>query len=218
MPWSEGCARALCVLLLLLLTACAAPPANMPVFVVKITPAIPGLDGGCTGTVIGARAVLTARHCVQHAYRVVTVYGQEVGVEGARVSREHDVAILITRHVMWVGDFAELGNPALGTRATIWGHCPYQQAHVPRYAVYNGLVDATIRGNPPLTYGEWILPKVPGVNNQICPGDSGAAFVDEQGRVVGIVSGGNVAVFFIALASIGYSVPVPEIRTLLDAP
>lgn len=197
-----------------LLSGCAVP-ASMPPFLALITPIIPGIPGGCSGAVVGPREVLTAKHCVDTAARVVTVYGQEAWVVDARLSPAHDVAILIVDRVLFVDKYAEFANPALNEPAYLFGYCPYQVSHVPRHAFYNGLVDVEIQGNPLATYGEWILPTLPSTANEVCGGDSGTSVL-QNGKVVGILSGGHIRVFFIPLASTAYTVPVEHAWELLE--
>lgn len=217
-----GCSKGLSVykkhlagllLLLLLLTGCALPPRDMPGYIALLTPSVPAINGQCSGAVISPREVLTAGHCANNK-RVVTATGQEAWVIGARVSTEHDVAILEVDRVLWVSEFAELGNPALGVEAQLYGYCPYQVSHIARYAYYNGLVDVTVEDNAQNTYGEWILPVMPNMSNAVCGGDSGTPIV-QHGKVVGILSGGYVPIFFIPLATTAYAVPTEFARALL---
>lgn len=202
------------VLLAMMLTSCV-PSAPVPAYLALLTPMWPGIPGSCTGFVVSPREVMTAGHCAENQ-RIVTTTGQVAWVASAYTSPDHDVAVLVTDRVLWVSDFAELGHPALGKSASLWGYCPFQVGYVERRAIYNGLVDATIQGMPERTLGEWIFPVLPGVDNEVCPGDSGSPIV-QGGKVVGIVSGGHIPVFFLQLADVVFTVPTEYGAALLDA-
>lgn len=205
------------ITLCFLLSGCAAPPTQVPAWLVLLTPNWPMVEGMCTGFVVGPRQIMTAAHCTETVRRVVTTTGQEALVESARVSLDHDVALLTTDRVLWVNEFAEFANPALHTQATVMGFCPFQVSFVPRVAFYNGLVEESIEGAPIQTYGEWIMPRLPGAFNMICGGDSGSA-VTQDGKVVGVLSAAQSEYYFIALGSIAFTVPPQEAIDLLNSP
>lgn len=193
---------ALLIALALSVTGCFALPANpVPPYLVLLTPILPGTNGTCTGAVIGPRTVLTAAHCVESAKRAVTAYGQEVWVKDAYVSPDHDVAVLFTADVLWVHNYAELGTPALGMQASLWGYCPYMANHVKRHAFYNGLRTVEMNAKPARDFGEWHV-----IGGKVCGGDSGAPII-QNGKVVGVLSMVSSDLFWVALGSTAYTVP-----------
>lgn len=133
----------------------------------------------------------------------------------ATISTVHDVAILHTDRVLWVQDYAEFGQPQLGVQAQAWGYCPWQVGFVPRLAYYNGLVTETVEDGPPLDYGEWLLPSIPGASNKFCGGDSGSPIL-QSNRIVGVLSAVQSDMFFIALGSRAFTVPVEHAIALLE--
>lgn len=196
------------------LVGCA-PNAGVPPYLALVTPAFPGMSGSCTGFVVAPKQVVTAKHCVATAKRIVTANGQEAWIASVRVSAQHDIAILTTEQVLWVAQFAALGHPALGRPAQIWGFCPYQISFVPRHALYNGLVETEIQNVGHDAFGEWLMPAIPGANNTICPGDSGGPIV-QDGKVVGVVSGGYIPVWFVALATRVYATRVDVVEEMVE--
>ena len=200
------------LLLCLTLTACM-PAANVPPYLALLTPLLPIGRGTCSGAVISPLEVVTAAHCVPSARRVVTASGQEAFVVASRSLLTHDIAILTVDRKLFVAQFAEFANPALGTQTLVWGYCPYQVSAVPRRAFYNGLTTLTIQDGPEQDYGEWLLPTVPNMSNKLCGGDSGGLAI-QHGKVVGVISAVYSDLFFFALGSKAYSVPVGYLERL----
>jgi hypothetical protein len=199
--------------MLFIVTGCAS--ATMPPFLVLITPVLPSGDGLCTGAVVSPTEIVTAGHCAKTAMRVVTVNGQEAWVRSAKISTEHDVAVLTVDRVLWVSAFAEFANPALGVDTIIYGYCPYQVGYVARHAFYDGLLTLRVQSGGTWDYGVWILPSIPGMSNKICGGDSGSPLT-QNGKVVGILAAVESDVFWVALGSTTYSTPVRYAQELLD--
>lgn len=199
-----------------LLSGCAVPPASMPPYMVMLTPTWPTLEGRCTGAVVDAKTILTAAHCVNHVSRVVTIYGQEAAIVDAKVSPSHDVALLYTAVPLWVGTFAELANAEVGASAVLWGTCPYFMPHQGRRAMYNGLVDVSLKDGGTLTFGQWfMLPAMGDVRGKACGGDSGG-ILSQGGKVVGVTSAVASDYIFIAIGSVVFTVPVEHVWELLE--
>jgi hypothetical protein len=203
------------VAMLFVVTGCAVLP--VPSFLVMLTPDFPSMKGRCTGAVIEARVVLTAAHCVSSVSRVVTGYGQEAYIIGARISDEHDVAILYTDRPLFVREYATLGNPDMGVAAALWGTCPYFMPHHARPAAYNGLMDIELVDGGSLAFGQWwMLPATGDVPGKACGGDSGG-FILSQGKVVGVLSMVESDSYFFAIGSIAYTVPASYVLEWLES-
>lgn len=201
------------IALCLALTACA--PAQMPSYLVRITPAIPFGNGLCSGAILSPHEVLTAKHCVASARRILTAYGQEAWVQGARVSETHDVAILYTESVLWTQEFAALGKPEVGQPVTLWGVCSFYFAHVPRYALYNGLFTERTEDGTETDYGWFVMLPAPGNSNKACGGDSGG-FALQGNRVVGVTSALYSEYWFAKIGVNVFMVPTEYATELLE--
>lgn len=128
-------------------------------------------DGVCSGTAIGPDLILSATHCFRTGL-LVAVNGQRVKVIGRGQNKFDTTTVRVAgvRFDRW----ARLGpSPRQGDRVRWWGNpnmVPdvYREGYVSRAWTDGIVVDATI-----------------------CKGDSGAGLFNDNGRVVGVVTGMN---------------------------
>jgi hypothetical protein len=146
----------------------------------------------CSGTLLAPRVVLTAGHCLQlEAPITVTVGGDVIPVKETRLHPKfdlsglsHDVAIVfLTADAR--APAATLGaSPRVDDRVRAVGFGVQQPNGVEREAVkrtgfqrVDDVADSRFRGRPD--------PSSP------CTRDSGGAFFDEHGALVGVISAGD---------------------------
>lgn len=136
--------------------------------------------GSCSGTFIGPGLLLTASHCFREGSWLLTVNHQPVNVESIR----HDGA----DHALVVVDYA---NP------TWVGTSPIRAQGQPVFMYGNpaNRADLFRRGYISGWDGEQIY-----LDMMIGHGDSGAGVFDDQGRLIGVVTGyGALAAFHIGV-------------------
>lgn len=125
-------------------------------------------NGVCSGTAIGTRTILTAKHCTK-AFPLVSVNGKPVTVarlipgDGDRVMIE--LATDTFTHTASVGP-----APKQGDRVRFWGNPRgasmwFRVGYVVAVEGDNVVIDA---------YG--------------CPGDSGAGLISDAGKLVGVLT------------------------------
>jgi S1-C subfamily serine protease len=153
--------------------------------VVLAEPAVPAIEGIVVTTAsppdTGEVLIATAYHCVASGVRPYVRFRDGEAAPGRVIARDpaHDLAL-----VRAPGDGTGLplrdGDPAVGETVYALGH-PFGQAtggkldHLLVWSVSKGIVGGV---------GPWLVQTDTALN----PGNSGGPLVDEQGRVVGIVS------------------------------
>lgn len=152
--------RFLAVLLAALLAACAAAPISTPIPLL-----LTFSDGTCSGTAIAPHAILTATHCFD---------GPTVKLSGLivrkRIDDGNDHTLLVVGQTF--GAHAELAPmPGAGAEVHISGN-PGDLRGIYASGTVAGNFDGDALLNLPIYYG-----------------DSGAAVLDDAGRVVGVISG-----------------------------
>ncbi len=176
-------------------TSC--PGGNSPVVLINVRNSSGGLNFTCSGTVVGARAVLTAGHCLSGAPSADVDLGGGNDVPGASLhvipgyqspggSSSEDVAILVTA--------ADLGRPTfplLASRDAIVG----EQAVVAGWGLDQNGVGATLRAgfNAISGVGPYFVQTqfAPGGSSSgLCKGDSGGPILVLQGTwaIAGVAS------------------------------
>jgi hypothetical protein len=154
---------------LLILTGCQTPSINHE-SAAKASAALLGFtDGTCSGTLVGPDKLLSASHCFQGG-RLLTVNQVPVNV----IQYQHDGK----------------DHALLTLDATFPSHAPVnfggmgQGERVFLYGNPSGLVDMLRRGYVAGTVAQGTL-----LDIAISQGDSGAAVFNDQGQVVGVITG-----------------------------
>ena len=189
------------------LNGAEADQSELPQYVKVKTEASDGAYSGCTGTVIGAAAVLTAAHCVFSGHNLVVQTGDDngplfypvkifIGQSYDGVSSRHDIAVIVTDRVI-----ERPALPLLGSTRPV----PGEEIMVVGFGVEDGEDGeyGTLRhGNMKLreVTPEQLVVVYDGEGSNVCFGDSGGPAIyfvtDASGNsagpaVAGVVSGGT---------------------------
>ena len=125
--------------------------------------------GLCSGTAIGPDTLWTAKHCLESGGEITRINGTPVKQAFVRELSKDRVSVRVTG--ITFKHFAKIGPPAVQGQRIRWFGNPAGNPDVYR----EGYV-ARVRG------GEVVIVAI------VCKGDSGSGLLDDQGRVVGIVS------------------------------
>lgn len=158
--------RYLFALALAAITACCAtvPPPSPKSHTLRLEME----DGVCSATAVGPDTVLTARHCL--AARITLLGGTPVRMVESRPIGPDMMLVRVDRKFSAWAQWSDR-KPEQGDRIYYWGNP-------------SGLPDMLRRGYIAGFRAESILADV-----EVGQGDSGAAVFDEDGRIVGVVSG-----------------------------
>jgi hypothetical protein len=119
---------------------------------------------------------------------------------------DNDAAILTVNKVLWMVEYATLGEAQPGT-AQFYGTCPYYWGHQARQALY--LTRENIRIGE-TTYADFDAWAVVGDDSGVCGGDSGGVAI-QDGAVVGTISMVAASVFWVKWGRVFYTVPSMDI-------
>jgi V8-like Glu-specific endopeptidase len=168
---------------------------NSPVVLINLRDSDGNLSGACSGTVIAARAVLTAAHCLDQraSARIFTGSGPQIegqSLHGFPGFREGDAGALDVGVILFAQDIGTTIIPLLLSR----------DAHVGETAVIAGWGRDQIQTGSTLRAGSTTISVVGPIllqtefsaaNSSVCPGDSGGALLlSEAGTwsLAGIIS------------------------------
>lgn len=145
--------------------------------------------GTCSGTMIAPTVLLTAAHCTDDGSTLLTVNHIPVNVESIkRDGADHAWVTLDTAFPAWV----EMGpEPEQGDTIFIFGN-PNNERDLLRRGY---VVGAT-------SYGAIYL------DARLSHGDSGAGVFNDQGQLVGVISGGDQ--FTMMILTVIYPIGTPE--------
>ncbi|MFZ5481692.1 MAG: S1C family serine protease [Myxococcota bacterium] len=137
----------------------------------------------CAGVLIEGRpgVVATAYHCVASGMRPLVVFHDRSEAKGEVIARDpaHDLA-LVRVETERPGLPLREGSPSVGERVYGMGH-PYGTVAAGKL---EGLLEWSVAEGIVSAVGTWLIQ----TDTPLNPGNSGGPLVDEQGRVVGIVS------------------------------
>ena len=123
--------------------------------------------GLCSGTALGPQTIITATHCLQGDLR--SVNGAKASIASARKEGRDTVILTITGPTL--RHFAKRGPRAVqGQTVRFFGNP-------------GGNADVFRKGYVVRAWTDGLVLDMP-----VCRGDSGAGILDDQGRVVGVVS------------------------------
>lgn len=184
------------------LVGCASSVSSIPPYVVMLTQSYPSAVERCTGVAIGPKSILTARHCVGTVNRIITQDGQEAYAVDAQIMPTNDAAILTVNKVLWMTEYAQLGEAHSGT-ARIFGTCPFYWGHQARQALYIDRQNIQIGETEFADFDSWF---VTGDDSGVCGGDSGGMVI-QGNTVVGTISMVEADVFWVKWGTLFYTVP-----------
>lgn len=133
------------------------------------------VNGVCSGTVIGKRAILTATHCFRAGSGTPTINGNAVTITGREDDGNDHTIIWVDRQFAIRAKLART-PAASGDRVRIWGN-PAGLRDVLRTGQMIG-VDRDRPGEPLHMY-----------DLNVFLGDSGSAIFDDDGEIVDVLSG-----------------------------